>query len=93
MRYIWDEKKAKTNFEKHGIRFEEAQTIWRDPNSIEYFDDDESEERYIRVGLNISRGILTVVFCERDDGEAIRIISARKATLEEKEVYEEELRS
>ena len=46
MRYIWDEKKAKTNFEKHGIRFEEAQTIWRDPNSIEYFDDEKENKLF-----------------------------------------------
>ena len=95
MEYSWDEKKALINFEKHGIRFEEAQVIWTDPFSLEYIDPDNSdyEERYIRIGLNISRGILLVVFCERNDGDNIRIISARKATNTEREDYEKELRS
>ena len=95
IRYIWDEKKAKSNFEKHGIRFEEAQLIWADPNFIEYYDPESSffEERFIRVGLNPWRGILIVVFCENEDQETIRIISARKATTDEKKDYEEELQS
>ena len=78
MEYSWDEKRALINFEKHGIRFEEAQVIWTDPFSLEYIDPDNSdyEERYIRIGLNICRGILLVVFCERNDGDSIRIISA-----------------
>lgn len=94
MEYNWDEKKARANFEKHGVRFEEAQVIWTDPFSLEYFDPDEvREERFIRIGLNPSRGILLVVFCEQSDGNIIRIISARKATSLERLNYEEELRS
>jgi len=95
MKYTWDEKKSKINYEKHGIRFEEAQVIWSDPNSLEYFDTAHSflEERYIRVGLNPWRGILLVVFCEREGAEIIRIISARRATFQERIEYEEELRS
>lgn len=95
MRYIWDEQKAKSNFEKHGVRFEEAQIIWADPCSIEYFDPENShrEERFIRIGHNPFRGILMVVFCENENQEIIRIISARKATNQEKKEYEEELQS
>lgn len=95
MKYIWDDKKEKINFEKHGVRFEEAQVIWSDPLSIEYFDPDNSstEERYIRIGLNPVRGILFVVFCEKENIETIRIISARKATNLERKEYEEELQS
>lgn len=95
MEYVWDIKKAKANFEKHGVRFEEAQVIWADPYSVEYFDPDNSseEERYIRIGHNISRGIIFVVFCEKESLEVIRIISARKATNLERKEYEEELRS
>ena len=92
MEYIWSDKKAKSNFEKHGVRFEEAQVIWADPSSIEYYDPDNSalEERFIRIGLNLSRGILFVVFCEKENFEKIRIISARKATNQERKEYEEE---
>jgi uncharacterized DUF497 family protein len=95
MRYVWDEKKAKSNFEKHGVRFEEAQVIWADPNSLEFFDFDSSliENRYIRIGLNLLRGILLVVFCENENTDTIRIISARKATTQEKQEYEKELQS
>lgn len=95
MRYIWNEKKAKTNLEKHGVRFEEAQVVWTDPHSIEYYDPENSyqEDRFIRIGLNPLRGILLVVFCENENQETIRIISARKATNQEKKEYEEELQS
>ena len=95
MRYIWNEIKAEINLNKHGIRFEEAQVIWTDSNSIKYFDGDnfKYEDRYIRIGLNPERGILIVVFCEKEDQDEIRIISARKATGSEKKEYEEELQS
>lgn len=95
MMYAWDEKKSNANYKKHGVRFEEAQVIWSDPNSLEYLDPDHStvEERFIRVGLNPWRGILFVVFCEKENPETIRIISARKATSQERNDYEEELRS
>lgn len=95
VRYTWDEKKERINFEKHRIRFEEAQVIWADPFALEYFDSEDlnAEERFIRIGLNPHRGILLVVFCERGEGAIIRIISARKATTTEKEFYEKELRS
>ncbi len=95
MRYVWDEKKAKTNLEKHGIRFEEAQVIWADPNALEFYDPENSkaEDRFIRIGLNPIRGILLVVFCENETDDIIRIISARRASNQEREDYEEELRS
>ena len=85
-----DEDKNKRNITKHGVSFEEAQVIWSDPKAVEFFDPDNSqdESRFIRVGTNIGRGILFVVFCERDDGDVIRIISARKATKNEREEYE-----
>jgi hypothetical protein len=95
MKYSWDEEKNKINFKKHGVRFEEAQVIWTDPNSLEFFDPDHSkdEDRFIRIGINPKRGILFVAFCEREQGNIIRIISARKATKTEKGDYERELQS
>ncbi len=94
MNYIWDEKKASNNFLKLGIRFEEAQVIWADLNALEFIDpfSPTEENRFIRVRLNPDRGIILVVYCERNDGETIRIISARKTTTSERADYEEELR-
>lgn len=96
MIYSWNDEKAKSNYKKHGIRFEEAQVIWSDFNALEYVDPDShlyGEERFLRIGLNPQRGLLLVSFCEREGGDNIRIISARKATKSERDVYEEELRS
>jgi len=92
MKFEWDEDKNKTNFKKHGIWFEEAQTIWADTSSQEFFDpehSDQNEERFIRVGHATAEKVLLVVFCERDTGSVIRIISARKATTKERKQYEE----
>lgn len=90
-RYEWDNQKYWVNFHKHGIRFEEATLIFSDPNAIEVLDDDVNEERFILIGMNRSIGVLVVVFCERSE-ETIRIISARKATLKEEQLYEERIR-
>ena len=90
MTFEWDENKNRTNFKKHYFWFEEAQTIWADSKSLEYFDPDHSsnEDRYIRIGHSTKSRILLVVFCERAEGSTIRIISARKATTQEMRDYE-----
>ncbi len=90
MRFEWDEKKNKSNFEKHGVWFEEAQTVWADASSAEFSDPEHSDEedRFLRIGLSSKLNILLIVFCERDDGNSIRIVSARKATRKEQEQYE-----
>ncbi len=93
MRYsfIWNEEKNQANFKKHSVWFEEASTIWTDPRAHEFFDPEHStdEDRYIRIGHSTAHKFLLVIFCERDSGNVIRIISARKATREEREQYEE----
>lgn len=91
MTFEWDEQKNAANFQKHGVWFEEAQTLWADELSKEFFDPEHSgeEDRFIRIGHSTSSRLLLVVFCERDAGNAIRIVSARKATPKEKEEYEE----
>ncbi len=90
MEFEWDENKNLTNYQKHGVWFEEAQTLWADELSREFFDPEHSEEedRFIRVGHSTSSRLLLVVFCEREDGNKIRIVSARKATTKEQEKYE-----
>lgn len=81
MKFDWDDQKNIKNYRKHGVWFEEAKTIWADEGSEEFFDPEHSkdEDRYIRVGYSISQRVLLVVFCERNFGNIIRIISARKA--------------
>ena len=91
MKFEWDEKKNRANFQKHQVWFEEAQTVWVDMNSVEFYDPDHSdeEERFIRMGHSTSERLLLVVFCERSEGNIVRIISARKATKNERSQYEE----
>ncbi len=91
MKFEWDEAKNNGSFRKHRVWFEEAQTVWADIKSVEFFDPEHSlqEERFIRIGFATSQKLLLVVFCERDKGEIIRIISAGKATTKERKQYEE----
>jgi len=80
-RFEWDENKNHINIKKHGISFEEAETVFDDDNAI-YLDDDEhsyEEERFIVIGRNGNQKVLVVCHCYRESGEVIRIISARKA--------------
>ena len=90
MQFEWDENKNRSNYKKHGVWFEEAQTTWVDPESVEFFDPEHSsnEDRFIRIGHSTRGRILLVVFCERAEGSTIRIISARKATTNEMSAYE-----
>ena len=88
IRFIWDNSKVSLNKRKHGISFEEAQTVFYDENAIEYFDPDhsEDEDRFIMLGFSFKLRMLVVCYCVRT-GNAIRIISARKATRHEAENY------
>jgi len=87
--FEWDEIKAKTNFKKHEVSFEEGKTIFNDPSLFTFPDIEHSiaEERYINIGLSASGRILIVTHTERQ--EKIRIISCRKATARERRFYEE----
>ena len=91
MRFEWDESKNRTNYRKHRVWFEEAQTVWADPRSVEFFDPEhsETEDRFLRIGYSTVGRLLLVVFCERRAGGLIRVISARKATAKEGKTYEE----
>ncbi len=91
VRFEWDELKNASNFEKHGIWFEEAQTVWADPHATEFYDPEHStdEDRFIRVGHSRKERVLLVIFCERLGGKIVRIISARKATPKETKAHEE----
>lgn len=82
MEFEWDDSKAETNYQKHGVRFSEAAGIWTDDFAVEIPDPDHSfyEDRWIRMGLSSRGRILIVVYVEKIESEKIRIISARKAT-------------
>jgi len=88
LQFEWDEAKSTANVHKHGISFEEAITIFGDPNAITIFDAEHSdaEDRFIDIGLSVSGRVLVVVYTERDS--RIRIISCRKATPAERRQYE-----
>jgi len=85
----WDEEKAKQNLKKHRVSFEEASTVFGDPLSLTVPDPahSEAEERFVILGHSHTGKLLVVVHTER--GDNIRIISARRATKQERKDYEE----
>ena len=89
LRFEWDEAKAAANFDKHGISFDEAQTVFGDPDTITLFDDQHSdvEDRFIDIGMSANGRILVVVYTENET--RIRIISCRRATPKERRQYEQ----
>ncbi len=88
MIFEWDPRKARQNFEKHGVSFEEATSVFFDTLSVTTEDPlhSEYEDRAVIVGLSMSKKLLVVVHVSR--GDRIRIISARRATRHERKNYE-----
>jgi uncharacterized protein len=86
VRFEWDPKKALANLKKHGVSFEEAETAFDDELGA-YYPDTLHEARFVLIGYSRRRRLLYVVHAEVSI-DAIRIISARKATKHEKERYE-----
>lgn len=84
----WDEAKNESNYEKHGVWFEEAQTAVVNPLSLMAPNDHPAGNRMEYLGHSIEERVLYVVTVEQADDE-IRIISARKATPHERKGYEE----
>lgn len=87
LKFEWDAQKAKLNYEKHRVSFDEAKTVFNDPYSITTLDSEHSvdEERFIDLGLSAQGRLLVVVYTERK--ESIRIISSRNATKRETQIY------
>lgn len=89
--FEWDNGKAKQNFAKHGVSFEEAKTVFYDPEVKIFADSGHSneEQREIALGYSHQQSILFVVHVVRESGdrEIIRIISARPATRRERGLY------
>lgn len=87
--FRWDEKKSLSNKRKHGVSFEEAETVFFDEKAMRYEDPDHSqdEDRFIMLGMSILLRVLIVCHCYRSEDQVIRIISARKATKSEAAAY------
>ncbi len=87
--FEWDEGKNRANQRKHGVGFEEARSVFFDPQAVEFYDDEhvESEDRFLLLGVSAKLRILMVCHCVRESGHVIRIISARKATRTERREY------
>lgn len=92
IKFGWDSNKAASNRKKHGISFEEAQSVFYDDFAVQFFDEDSvSEDRFLMLGMSNEARILIICYCERDSGNVIRIISARKATKSERQFYRGEV--
>ena len=87
--FEWNPAKSRENKRKHGVSFEEAQTVFLDENAIRFYDPDhsEDEDRFILLGLSIRLRMLVVCHCYRVNDTVIRIISARRADRTEAEQY------
>ncbi len=90
--FSWDARKAQINYEKHGVAFEEAATVFADPDGLDWEDPDHSrdEKRHKRLGRSITGRVLLVVYTTRrmaHGKETIRIISARQASRKERKAY------
>lgn len=90
IKFEWDTAKAASNIKKHGVSFEEAQSVFYDEFAVQFYDDThtEAEDRFLMLGFSTEARLLIVCHCEREQGKTIRIISARKATKNESAYYQ-----
>ncbi len=89
LKFEWDENKNKLNIKKHGISFEEASTVFYDDEALIISDEahSDNEERFIMIGFSYKYNLLVVCHCYRQNESVIRIVSARKATKNERKEY------
>ena len=89
LEFEWDQGKNQENIKKHGVSFEEAQTVFLDQHAMRFFDPDhsENEDRFIMLGMSFKLRVLVVCHCFRKNDTVIRIISARKADKQEGKSY------
>jgi uncharacterized DUF497 family protein len=87
--FAWDRRKARTNQVKHGVSFEEAQSVFLDESARLIDDPDHSgeEHRFLLLGCSFQARCLIVSHCYQESDSVIRLISARRATAQEEEVY------
>ena len=87
LEFDWHDAKADANLQSHGVSFDLAMTVFRDPFAVERLDDreDYGEERFVIIGMAEGNVVLFVAYTEREG--RIRIISARRATQYEQDDY------
>ncbi|MBV8731256.1 MAG: BrnT family toxin [Acidobacteriia bacterium] len=88
MEFEWDDAKAQSNIERHGVPFPEATTVFSDRLEVTILDPDHSEGefRFLSMGSSMDSRLLVVAYTEREG--RIRLISAREATPKERRKYE-----
>jgi uncharacterized DUF497 family protein len=89
LKFEWDARKNRENQRKHGVSFEEARTVFFDPEAVEFYDEEhaEWEDRLLLLGLSAKLHVLLVCYCLRENGNVVRIISARRPTKNELREY------
>ena len=89
LHFQWDAEKNRQNQRKHGVTFEEAETVFSDDHGLLMSDPDhsEDEDRFILLGLSSALRALVVCHCYREGEDVVRIISARKANPSERGEY------
>ncbi len=90
IKFEWNQSKSLANKMKHNVSFEEAQSVFFDDFAVQFYDEENSElseDRFLLLGLSNESRLLLVCHCEREKGNLIRIISARKATKNESKLY------
>ncbi len=88
MEFTWDERKNRVNQRKHGISFETAVSVFDDPFQVSRQDrEEEGEARWQTIGMVGNMQILLVAHLVEEDDGVIRILSARKATPQERKIY------
>ena len=94
LRFSWDPRKSRANERKHGVSFDEAQTVFLDDSALIMGDPEHSddEDRFVLLGVSSRLRLLVVCHCLRESGDVIRLVSARKATKPERTQYRERLR-
>lgn len=95
LKFSWDPRKARSNENKHGVSFEEAETVFLDDDALLAGDPDhsEDEDRFILLGVSARLRILVVCHCYRESESQIRLISARKADRKERSAYQDRRRT
>ena len=90
IQFKWDDSKNAANIKKHGVSFEEAVSVFDDTSSLIMFDEFHStkdEDRFLIIGVSYKLRVLLVCHCYRENETVVRIISARKADLKERNAY------
>jgi len=88
LRFEWDEAKSRENKRKHGVAFQEAETVFLDDWGVLIKDEDEEEDRFVLIGTSAAVKVLVVIHTYRVRDQVIRLISARKANQSERRDYD-----